>query len=161
MEWSNSPPPEYKGLLSTDVALRILGKAEDGRWDIQLNLSAPTPDDSKRAEQTQIDSIHDLFPHIPKNIAFNQAHEIICYCEFARLFVSERLADLPEPAVEMWQKIVATLVSHDRGVGSEIVDWVSDRSKYGSHRYPVSKLSFMSDLVDMCIVIENEFEASQ
>ncbi|MET4132043.1 hypothetical protein ABIE62_001166 [Porphyrobacter sp. MBR-155] len=155
MEWSTIPPAEYHGLFSTDVAVRVLGRAPDGRWDLQLNVKAPATDDGHVVSSKQLESIHNVFPHIPGTITHDQGHALISYCEFARILIAGKFSHFCQNDKQLWASIFATLVSHDEEVGKEVVAWLDDRRSYGSERYPIEGVSFFDELIEAGCQIEN------
>jgi hypothetical protein len=156
MEWSETPPKYYRGLNSEDVAIRVLGRDESGRLDIQLNVKVPDTDDQDLADRRQMEAIHDVFPHIPNTITANQAHALISYCEFSRVLMREYLSSYSGSEASLWISIIATLVSHDTQAGGQIVSWNLNRHRYGTAQNDVKDVPLFDDLISVCQIIEKE-----
>jgi hypothetical protein len=158
MEFRLNPPGGYQGSTSLDVAVRVLGRDQDGNWDIQLNIRAPETQDEELCSSRQIDAVRTYFSHIPETISHQQAHAMICYCEYAGAFSRELLGGLTDKYKSMWVLIIATLVSHDQNAAMEIVDWAKNRHQFGSNIVTAATPVFFDDLVQTCRVLDQELQ---
>ena len=160
LEFRLNPPEGYSGSTSLDVAIRVLGRDSNGRWDIQLNVRAPdAPDHDPCASPAQIEAIHQYFPHIPDTISAKQAHALISYCEYGRAFAEELLADLSGRERYQWQLIVATLVSHDSHASAMVLEWNNQRHRLGSRIVPPQAMSLFDDLLIALKYVEAEMKS--
>jgi hypothetical protein len=158
MEFRLNPPDGYKGSTSLDVAVRVMGRDQDGNWDIQLNIRAPQTEDEEHSSPEQMAAVRVYFPHIPESISREQAHAMICYCEYAGTFSRELLVSLTDKYRAMWILIIATLVSHDKNAADEVLEWARKRYQLGSAIVTPTTPSFFDDLVQTCRIIDQELQ---
>lgn len=128
MEFLASPPAEYRGSTSDDVAVRYLGRASDGSAQLQLNLRTPDRlEYDLPATARQLAAVDAIFPHVPSTVSQSQAHAILCYRDYSKAVIDRVLPSLRLEDRDLWLVIIATLVSHDERIAKDVRRWSDDR----------------------------------